>query len=179
MRVDAVILTALNTEKAAADRVLKKGSSKRVFSGIHYDYDVYTLNGSGLRVALAPPSGMGQINAAVGASKMLVDLHPMVTFLIGIAGCMVDKSQGLMFLGDIVIADQIHDYELKKKKNGWSNRDIALTRAVRNCCLSSETRSLTRRGEKLSTNDPVIRMHLRKCTSATCLAEMWSLPIRI
>lgn len=123
MKVDIVLMAALGLEKDAAERVLSLESIKSSYSGINDTYAIYQMK-NGLRVAIGPPTGMGQINAAIATSRMLLDLHPSITVLIGIAGCMERRpiGKGVMrgkpTLGDLVVSSQIHDYELQKLKNG-------------------------------------------------------------
>src|SRR5262245_48828046 len=130
MKVDVVILAALSDEldaiKEELGRRLENPEHKWRYSGSSKDFDVYDLK-NGLRVATAPPMGMGQLAAAVGTSEMMIDLAPSLTLLVGIAGCMEDRDKSESSLGDLVVSDYIIDYELQKLKNGnveprWTER---------------------------------------------------------
>ena len=121
MQIDVVILTALSLEYTSITDILSKKFKFKIYEGVNNNYNIYYLENQviqrPIRVAIAPPMGMGQINAAIGTSRMLTDLHPSTTLLIGIAGCMKDRSSGKWTLGDLVVSNQIFDYELKKVKN--------------------------------------------------------------
>lgn len=131
MRVDVVVMAALDSEiEAARDVLVRQGDDA---SGVHqgkevsnyrigiYDYTIVTF-GNGARVAIAPATGMGQLNAAIGTNKMLEHLVPDLIVLVGIAGCMRDRTEAReaakCYLGDVFVADQIVDCDLNKLKNG-------------------------------------------------------------
>ena len=85
---------------------------------------------NGLSVVAARSSGMGQLNAAVLVRDIVGRYRPSKVILVGIAGGIGDKVD----LGDIVISDQVVDYELAKVTKGgtsprWSvHRSDALLR---------------------------------------------------
>lgn len=63
------------------------------------------------RVIVMPLLGMGRVQAATATVEAIKQWHPRYIVLIGIAGGMA--AQGVK-IGDILIADQIVDYELQK-----------------------------------------------------------------
>lgn len=65
------------------------------------------------RIDIACLYGMGRPNAAATAGPLVADLAPHAVFLAGIAGGFAaNKVQ----IGDVLVAEQILDYELQKKK---------------------------------------------------------------
>jgi nucleoside phosphorylase len=117
MKVDVVVLTALVDELDAVKRMLDKRGEKQIYRGSCKNYSIYKTK-NGLRIALPPPLNMGQLNAAVGTSEMMIDLAPSLTLLVGIAACMESPEKKECSLGDIVISDHIVDYEPQKLKDG-------------------------------------------------------------
>ena len=102
------------------------------FQGALAPYPVFTLR-NGLTVALAPHVSMGQLAAALGTSLMLHDLHPQLVILGGIAGCIEHEKDGLVH-GDVIVSDQIVDYELEKIREDRREiraRDFQSSRGVR------------------------------------------------
>ena len=121
MKVDVVLLTALLEEhQALHDALLPHAASEETYQGIcNKEYRILSLNTQHhgiLRVALPHPLGTGQLAAAISTSEMLLDIAPSITLLVGIAGCMGDSSKFMR--GDVVISNQIHDYEPRKESNG-------------------------------------------------------------
>ena len=58
-----------------------------------------------------PLLGMGQLQAATATTKAIEQWHPRYTVVIGIAGGIAARG---VQIGDILIADQIANYELQK-----------------------------------------------------------------
>jgi nucleoside phosphorylase len=127
MRVDVAIMTALPEERDAVCNALTETcESYSAYEGQKgRRYDVFTLpvsssegdDARSIRVAVPIISSAGPINAAIAASRLLVDLSPTLTMLVGIAGCM--KPPGpTRALGDIAIGDDIFDYVLRKEQGG-------------------------------------------------------------
>lgn len=69
------------------------------------------------QVIVMPLLGMGRVQAATATVAAIKQWHPRYIVLIGIAGGMA--AQGVK-IGDILIADQIADYELQKLTSGGS-----------------------------------------------------------
>jgi nucleoside phosphorylase len=123
VKVDVVVLTALPEERVAVERAIEP-DSKSIFTYKGYsNYKIINL-ANGLTVAIAPVLEMGLIKAACRTSTMLRDIHPRLTILVGIAGCMKEvlkvRERNKHFLGDIVISKQIIDYSLEKMLDGKS-----------------------------------------------------------
>lgn len=62
------------------------------------------------RLAITSPLGMGLVGAATATSDAIRRFKPRYVLLVGIAGGIGDKVQ----LGDVLIADQLVDYEQQK-----------------------------------------------------------------
>ena len=109
-KCDVAILTALPKE---LDAVLRQTDNWSVSLGRNQESDrkYHTcVTKNGLSVVAACALGMGQLNAALLARNFLDDWSPRKMFLVGIAGGLSDDVR----LGDIVIAEQIVDYEVGK-----------------------------------------------------------------
>jgi nucleoside phosphorylase len=118
MIVDVLVVSALQDEHTALRAVFDAQTStahgeSRWRHQTVGTYEVYTSS-KRLTVALVPPfARMGQLAASVAVAKVLRDVQPQLIVLGGIAGCM--RERGLEFaFGDIVVSDQIIDYEPKK-----------------------------------------------------------------
>lgn len=106
--VDVAILVALNKE---LDSVLK---SKGHWEKLQFDGDIRsyfrTITPAGVSVVAARSSGMGQLNAALLTHDVISRFKPGKIILVGIAGGIGNEVR----LGDIVVSDQVVDYELGK-----------------------------------------------------------------
>jgi nucleoside phosphorylase len=103
---DVVILTALSKEFDAVVRRL--GMTTRAESHSYQQYRTCSINGN--VIALPVATGPGQLNAAAATIKVLNDFMPEWLLLIGITGKLKDEIQ----FGDVLVADQVIDYELGK-----------------------------------------------------------------
>lgn len=105
---DVAILVALDKE---LDSVLK---SKGNWVPQQFSDDIRTYYRSttpkGVSVVAARSSGMGQLGAALLARDVISRFHPKKIILVGIAAGIGNDVK----LGDIVISDQVVDYELGK-----------------------------------------------------------------
>jgi nucleoside phosphorylase len=116
--VDFLIVTALEEER---DAVLSKlpgyttpppsEDDVRRYYSAPVDATFSDGSTSVYKVALVSLAGMGRVQAATTTSDAIRYWHPRYVMLVGIAGGL--KSSGVA-LGDILIADQIVDYELQK-----------------------------------------------------------------
>ncbi|MBB4303126.1 nucleoside phosphorylase [Rhodobium orientis] len=107
-KADVAILVALDKE---LDSVLKadgKWSPQQYPDDIRTYY--LTTTPTGVSVVAARSSGMGQLGAALLARDVISRFHPKKVILVGIAAGIGDDVS----LGDIVISDQVVDYELGK-----------------------------------------------------------------
>jgi nucleoside phosphorylase/ActR/RegA family two-component response regulator len=103
---DIAFLTALPKE---LDAVLALGGTWQERTGADSIRTIHaTTTRSGVEVVAASALGMGQLNAAMLARDVLEQCNPAKIILVGIAaGVSADVS-----LGDVVVSDQIVDYEL-------------------------------------------------------------------
>jgi len=116
--IDFLLVAPLSEER---DAILKKlkGNKKLppVKDDIHTYYQAdlsyrFSDDNNGIyRVIVLPLIGMGQLQAATATTKAIDRWHPRYTVVIGIAGGIAAKG---IQIGDILIADQIADYELQK-----------------------------------------------------------------
>jgi len=116
--VDFLLVTPLPEER---DAVLKKLKGYKKVPPIKDDIHTYfqadvTSNFSGgeigtYHVIVLPLLGIGQLQAATATTKAIERWHPRYTVVIGIAGGIAARG---VQIGDILIADQIANYELQK-----------------------------------------------------------------
>jgi len=116
--VDFVIVTALEEER---DAVLNKLAGYQKLMPSDSDIRVYfqadlpvTFPGSSTgtyRIVVMPLLGMGRLQAAAATGDAIRQWRPRYVILIGIAGGIAARG---VKLGDILISDQIVDYELQK-----------------------------------------------------------------
>lgn len=66
--------------------------------------------GGAYSLLIASPLGMGRSNAGVWAAGAIRKFRPRFILIVGIAG----GIEGVVSLGDVLVADQILDYELQK-----------------------------------------------------------------
>lgn len=107
MAVDCALVTALPKELNALLFHFRYFKPIKSESGVSY-YE--TLSPTGLSLVGAVALGMGQLNAVILANKVIQDYNPKKLILVGIAGGLDYKIP----LGDIVISEQIVDYEIGK-----------------------------------------------------------------
>ena len=126
--VDVAVLVALDSELDAVLSSIGSWERQQFADDIRTYYRAVTP--AGLSVVAARSSGMGQLNAALLVRDIVTHFRPSKVMLVGIAGGIGDKVK----LGDIVISDQVVDYELAKVTKGgtsprWSvHRSDALLR---------------------------------------------------
>lgn len=116
--VDFVIVTALEEER---DAVLVKLPEYRQLPPAEEDIRVYfwaelpaTLTDGSkctYRVVVVPLLGMGRVQAATVTGDAIRRWRPRYVFLVGIAGGFAANQ---VSLGDVLVSDQIVDYELQK-----------------------------------------------------------------
>jgi nucleoside phosphorylase/CHAT domain-containing protein len=116
--IDFLILTPLPEER---DAVLRCLQSSRKLPPSEHDIRVYYASdlsatfsdGSATtyRVVLAPLLGMGRVEAANATGDAIRRWRPRYILLVGIAGGLAKAGVGL---GDVLVSDQIVDYELQK-----------------------------------------------------------------
>lgn len=116
--VDFVLVTALEEER---DAVLEQlpgfqklpPSKEDIRTYFRAELPVTFPDGqSGVyRVIVMPLLGMGRVQAAMATADAIRRWHPRYLILVGIAGGIAERGIGI---GDILISDQIVDYELGK-----------------------------------------------------------------
>jgi nucleoside phosphorylase len=116
--IDFLILTPLPEER---DAVLRCLGSFRKLPPLEHDIRVYYASdlpatfsdGSATtyRIAVAPLLGMGRVEAANATGDAIRRWRPRYILLVGIAGGLAKAGVGL---GDVLVSDQIVDYELQK-----------------------------------------------------------------
>ena len=116
--IDFLILTPLQEERDAVLRCL--GSFRKLPPSEHdirvyYASDLPATFSDGstttYRVVVAPLLGMGRVEAANATGDAIRRWRPRYILLIGIAGGLVKAGVGL---GDVLVSDQVVDYELQK-----------------------------------------------------------------
>lgn len=125
MKVDVVIMAALREERDALLRTLDRLSSgKRGKShpprqyctndkSRTYEIRIITVkdnNDTEAKITIAVPNitEVGPLKAAAATSRLLQDISPRLTILVGIAGCM-HPNAGAAKLGDVAVATQVYD----------------------------------------------------------------------
>ncbi len=115
---DFLILTPLPEERDAVLRCL--GSYRRLPPSdqdirVYYESDLAATFPDGssttYRVVVTPLLGMGRVEAANATGDAVRRWRPRYILLVGIAGGLAKAGVGL---GDVLISDQIVDYELQK-----------------------------------------------------------------
>jgi nucleoside phosphorylase len=116
--VDFVIVTALEEER---DAVLDKLPGYQKPGPFSDDVRIYFFSSLPVtfpdgspgtyRVVVMPLLGMGRVQATVATSDAIRQWNPRYVILVGIAGGVAENG---VKLGDILISDQIVDYELQK-----------------------------------------------------------------
>lgn len=116
--VDFVLVTALEEER---DAVLGKLPGYRRLPPTRDDIRVYFeanvpvafADGAlgNYRIIVMPLNGMGRVQATAAAGDAIRRWEPRYIVLVGIAGGIADRG---IDIGDILVSDQIADYELQK-----------------------------------------------------------------
>jgi predicted Rossmann-fold nucleotide-binding protein len=114
-RVDFLLVTALPEERDSLlaqlpgySRVPPRHDDVHVY----FSADVPTMDGAGnYRIVVMPLLGMGRVNAATATAEAIKRWRPRHVVLVGIAGGIAARNVGL---GDLLISEQIVDYELQK-----------------------------------------------------------------
>lgn len=114
-RVDFLLVTALPEERDALLRRLPgyvRVAPRKDDIHVYFRADLPVHNGAGsYRLAVLPLLGMGRVNAATATSEAIKRWKPKHVVLVGIAGGIAARN---VALGDLLISEQIVDYELQK-----------------------------------------------------------------
>lgn len=116
--IDFVIITALDEERDAVlnklpnySRVPPSNEDIRVYYGSKLNTVFSDGSQAIYNIIVMPLLGIGRVHAATATSDAIRRWHPRYMILVGIAGGVSDKD---VKLGDIIVSDQIVDYELQK-----------------------------------------------------------------
>ncbi|RSM68958.1 hypothetical protein DL991_41020 [Amycolatopsis sp. WAC 01375] len=104
----AVICTALNVEYRAVREHLDGPFDEREKNGTLYQVGTFRTGHGRWVVALAQ-TGVGNTQAGIELERAISVFHPQVVLFVGVAGGRKDVEPG-----DVVIADEIYDYESGK-----------------------------------------------------------------
>jgi nucleoside phosphorylase len=114
-RVDFLLVTALPEERDALLKRLpgyERVPARRDDIHVYFRAELPVESGLGsYRVVVLPLLGMGRINAATATSEAIKRWRPRHVVLVGIAGGVAARS---VALGDLLVSEQIVDYELQK-----------------------------------------------------------------
>lgn len=115
--VDFLIITPMPEEKDALlgylpDAGPPRSSRDHVWTYYEAPVQATLSDGSSITysVVVTMPNDIGRVDAANIATAMIEEFHPRYVLLIGIAGGIAESG---VKLGDILIADQIADYEIQ------------------------------------------------------------------
>lgn len=120
-RIDFLIVTALSQEREAVLKLLT-GARKLDPSDDMYTYHsaqvpVKTAQGTAgsYNVIVMSYPGMGRVQAGIATANAIHRWRPNCVLLVGIAGGVEQRG---VHLGDILVAEQVIDYDLQKLKEG-------------------------------------------------------------
>jgi|GEM_PF-5146141 len=114
-RLDFLLVTALPEERDALLARLPGFSRvppRRDDVHVYFSADVPTADGAGVyRLVVMPLLGMGRVNAATATTEAIKRWRPRHVVVVGIAGGIAARN---VALGDLLISEQVVDYELQK-----------------------------------------------------------------
>ena len=114
-RVDFLLVTALPEERDAVLRRLpgfSRVAPRKDDVHVYFRADLPVESGAGsYRVAVLPLLGMGRVNAATATAEAIKRWKPRHVVLVGVAGGVAARS---VALGDLLVSEQVVDYELQK-----------------------------------------------------------------
>jgi nucleoside phosphorylase/predicted Rossmann-fold nucleotide-binding protein len=114
-RIDFLLVTALPEERDALLRRLgtyEKVPPRRDDVHVYFRADLGAGDGEeAYRLVVLPLLGMGRVNAATATADAIKRWRPRHVILVGIAGGVAARS---VSLGDLLISEQVVDYELQK-----------------------------------------------------------------
>lgn len=114
-RADFLLVTALPEERDSLLALLPdyaRVPPRHDDVHVYFSADVPTADGAGhYRTVVMPLLGMGRVNAATATAEAIKRWRPRHVILVGIAGGIAARNVGL---GDLLISEQVVDYELQK-----------------------------------------------------------------
>ena len=113
-RMDFLFVTALPEERDALLRKLpayEKVAARKDDVHVYFRADFPLEGGEAYRLAVLPLLGMGRVNAATATVDALKRWRPRHVVLVGIAGGLAERG---VKVGDLLVSEQVVDYELQK-----------------------------------------------------------------
>lgn len=114
-KIDFLFVTALPEERDALLRRLpgfSRAAPRKDDVHVYFQADLPVASGAGhYRVVVLPLLGMGRVNAATATADAIKRWRPRHVVLVGIAGGVGARS---VALGDLLVSEQVVDYELQK-----------------------------------------------------------------
>lgn len=114
-RIDFLLVTALPEERDALLAQLPgytRVPPRRDDVHVYFSANVTTADEAGrYQIVVMPLLGMGRVNAATATAEAIKRWRPRHVVLVGIAGGIAARNVGL---GDLLISEQVVDYELQK-----------------------------------------------------------------
>ncbi len=114
-RLDLILVTARPQERDALLRRLpgyRKVLPRQDDVHVYFQAELPVHDGqASYKVAVLPLLGMGRVNAATATGYAIKRWRPRHVVLVGIAGGVAERS---VALGDLLISEQVVDYELQK-----------------------------------------------------------------
>ena len=113
--VDFLLVTALDEERDAVLRHLPMTRCPPSDADVRIYYrGTLATPGCDYQLALVSLLGMGRVEAATATSDAIRRWQPACVILVGIAGGVAGRN---VHLGDILVSEQVVDYELQKKRD--------------------------------------------------------------
>jgi 5'-methylthioadenosine/S-adenosylhomocysteine nucleosidase len=114
-RIDFLLVTALPEERDALLRKLPayaKVAARKDDVHVYFRADLpLGTGGKAYRLVVLPLLGMGRVNAATATVDALKRWRPRHVVLVGIAGGIAERG---VKVGDLLVSEQVVDYELQK-----------------------------------------------------------------
>ncbi|WP_309891521.1 hypothetical protein [Archangium sp.] len=114
-RIDFLLVTALPEERDALLRKLpayEKVAARKDDVHVYFRADLpLGKGGKAYRLIVLPLLGMGRVNAATATVDALKRWRPRHVVLVGIAGGIAERG---VKVGDLLVSEQVVDYELQK-----------------------------------------------------------------
>lgn len=120
-QIDFLIVTALSQEREAVLKLLpghqRLDASEEVYTYHSAQVPVRTAQGTegSYNVVVMSYAGMGRVLAGIATANAIHRWRPDCVLLVGIAGGVAQRE---VRIGDILVAEQVIDYDLQKLKEG-------------------------------------------------------------